>query len=105
MRIKTGDKCQPNPYEPLRFYADQDGVQNVFSDYFNCVDEVAQGNSGNPKVFTMNCISLQDLPELEEVDVKDPFFIRSLNSSHSKVSLPARHVSQLSDVQLNLMRT
>lgn len=56
--LETGDKCQPNPYEPLRFYADQDGVQNVFSDYFNCVDEVAQGNSGNPKVFTVNCISL-----------------------------------------------
>jgi len=26
----------------------------------------------------------EDLPELEEVDVKDPFFIRSFNSTHSK---------------------
>lgn len=42
----------------------------------------------NPKVFTVSYISLQDLPELEEVDVKDPFFIRSLNSTRSKVRLP-----------------
>lgn len=28
--------------------------------------------------------SQEDLPELEEIDVKDPFFIRSLNSSHIK---------------------
>ena len=34
---------------------------------------------------------LQDLPELEEVDVEDPLFIRSLNSSHAKVRLNALH--------------
>ncbi|PFX25972.1 Dynein assembly factor 1, axonemal [Stylophora pistillata] len=28
--------------------------------------------------------SQEDLPELEEIDTKDPFFIRSLNSSHIK---------------------
>ncbi|XP_022803608.1 dynein assembly factor 1, axonemal-like [Stylophora pistillata] len=28
--------------------------------------------------------SQEDLPELEEIDIKDPFFIRSLNSSHIK---------------------
>ena len=67
---------------------------HLFSDYFSCVsDELAQGSSRSPQVFTVNYISLQDLPELEEVDVKDPFFIRSFNSSHSKVRIPVRHVS------------
>lgn len=45
------------------------------------------------KPFIVNYISLQDLPELEEVDVKDPFFIRSFNSTHNKVRLPVGHVS------------
>ena len=97
----------------------QDGAKNIwgpgslllfsalylFSDSFSCVNKFAQENSIHPKVFTVNRISLQDLPELEDVDVKDPLFIRSLNSSHSKVRLLARHVSQLSDIQLNSKKT
>lgn len=45
------------------------------------------------KAFIVKYISLQYLPELEEVDVKDPFFIRSFNSTQSKVRSPVGHVS------------
>lgn len=47
----------------------------------------AQEKDWKLKSLMVGNISLQDLPELEEVDVKDPLFIRSLPSSHTKVRL------------------
>ena len=64
----------------------------------------AQEKDWKFKSLIVGNISLQDLPELEEVDIKDPLFIRSLHSSDTKVRLLyTSSVCQIFAMKLNVI--